>query len=485
MSLYDDCAPLFSPCYSCLAETHSLYQCPLVNLNSKKKLVIERYTYTKPQERKKIIRSDHEGHLSRINYQKIKLSAIKIRFNTPLMRTYGSGAHLEKNEHEDKTKRNTNNNKKKKFIESQSLQSLRDLESHQTLNDEVDERMWASMHNLNSSSKINGDKSLSSYDNINSEKGAFNLKNKCLFDKEVKEKSNLWDIDDKLKKVSQKKLPSVEFLIEKPESNCGIINLNKFDEKQKIMEKNLQQNESDISSKSIISKINDKKFSLSNLNLDVEEIFESRNKIDFSKKIQSAESKINFQPRGIIKTCSKYSVPSEEFLYGYSLKSKNYIEQTATKKTSLEKISNEERFSNDFIKIQKNRNPKKQPSLQKYITEYEEHLDNNIGSPVTQTHLKVEKPDANMKIKKNSPLKGQLSSQKELIEISNNKINPADFQKNDRLFNYDFETISNFKHYFNNGNYKNRQEKYVRLHLSGPSQPSCPSMRRKAIASFK
>ena len=342
MSLYDDCAPLFSPCYSCLAETHSLYQCPLINLNFKKKLVIERFTYTKPQERKKIIRAaDHVGHLIRLNFQKIKLSAIKIRFNASLMRSYGSDIHSEKNEHEDQRKKNTNNNKKKKFIESQSLQSLRDLEKHQTLNDEVDERMWASMYNLNSYSKINEYKSLCTFDNILSEKEKYNLKNLCLFDNRGKEKSNsasnLQDFDDKLRKVSQEKLPSAEVLIEKPESNCEIINLNKFHEKSKIMREKHQKNEPDVSSISIISKMNDKKFPSSNANLDDEELFESRKKIDFSKKIHSGKSKINFHTHGISRNFSKYSNASEELLDGYSLKSKNHIEQPITKKEILKK----------------------------------------------------------------------------------------------------------------------------------------------------
>ena len=125
---------------------------------------------------------------------------------------------------------------------------------------------------------------------------------------------------------------------------------------------------------------------------------------------------------------------------------------------------------------------KKNINLQTYINEYEESLYKNMGTRVAQTQVKIDKCDANFQTKK---------KEKELKDTSNNQLAQEDCQNNEKnkdLFNYDFEIMSNFEHYFNMGNYKNRQEKYMRLrvdNLCGQSQPSSPSIRRKGIASFK
>lgn len=124
-----------------------------MNYIPNKKLLLLKFVYSKPQERRPFKRKKYAICSTNLkNYKKIKTSAYKLRFDAHLMKTYNSfkdKKSMESKEEITKLPRVEscqdcnelikNDGKKRKIIQSRSLQTFRDLRQSKILLDEAED----------------------------------------------------------------------------------------------------------------------------------------------------------------------------------------------------------------------------------------------------------------------------------------------------------------------------------------------------------
>ena len=430
---------MFSPCCSCLSQTHSIYTCPLINYNPNKSIVIQRLTYSKPQER---VFFNRIKTRNLVNYKKIKVNAFRIRFNPSLMKTFEKSIdHFQKSDINKEIPKRPNRIKNTRtIIRSDSLQSYRDIIKPKNIKNVIKkERNCVSLENFEilneNSAALVGDRKFSEGD-LSIPKNLDEKIKKTKSSKDFISSCNLQEVVmqeiEENPVRSYDKLLLDEFLFEDPKS---LINLNKISYENFPKSKEKLQKTEDIMCSIGRGKSEDK-LQLNSFNSPRDPEERSYKRKTMTPKKSSVESK------------HKFSFHKE--IDDTSLESKKFKARSRRKVSTLQKISKEfeEHFGHEHKKQQTSKNME---SIQR--------------------------------------IKSRNFSTK--IDIKKELENQIDF-KSKGLFDYDFDLMRNFKNYFVDSNFENIQYKRSRLKIMdfrgySPISSPCHSgfKRRPAISVAK